>query len=400
MKDIIIFVLILILTSIGYIATDIYLPSMPYMVQYFASSNTVVQLTFSVYMFSFCLTPFIVGPISDNIGRKIPILYGIYISLIATFLCIFAHNIYFLILARFIQGIGTGMIVSTSRALLPDYFEGEKLRKYFSYIHMFMALILAIAPPLGGMIQDATSWRMVFVTMFVYLIFVLILVKLIMRDQPLKHHSFSGIGNHLASYKALLSNRLFMLYSVCTILTVMGIIAYLTVSPFLLQSFIGLSATEYGFTALSLCGIVFISGFINSRMIHYFTSRTLLRVTIALMLLAGSLLLIFNQLGLINIYTLLIPAFIYFAAMPISISNAAALALDNIQGNYGAATALMTGLQFMGGGISSLLISFAKENSLLPLGICFLLLGSTYLVTLISVKERTAPKVLRADSAI
>lgn len=339
MKDIIIFLLILILSSIGYIATDIYLPSMPDMTAYFETSNTIVQLTFSVYMFSFCITPFIVGPISDNIGRKTPILYGIYLSLFATFLCIFSHNIYFLIFARFLQGIGTGMIVSTSRALLPDYFEGEKLRKYFSYISMFMALILAIAPPLGGIIQDASSWRMVFVTMFIYLIFVLILVKCIMRDYPKKQHSFSGIKNHLASYKALLSNQPFMLYSFCTILTVMGVIAYLTVSPFLLQSFVGLSATEYGFTALSLCGIVFISGFINSRLIHTFSSRTLLMSATMLMLLSGSILFLFHQLALINTYTLLIPALIYFASMPLSISNAAALALNGVQGNYGAATA-------------------------------------------------------------
>lgn len=388
MKDIIIFLLILILSSIGYIATDIYLPSMPDMVQHFETSNTIVQLTFSVYMFSFCVTPFIVGPISDNIGRKIPILYGLYVSLIATFLCIFAYNIYFLIFARFLQGIGTGMIVSTSRALLPDYFEGEKLRKYFSYISMFMALILAIAPPLGGMIQDASSWRIVFVTMFFYLTLVLILVKLIMKDYPKKQGSFSGIRHHLASYKALFANQLFMLYTVCTIFTVMGVIAYLTVSPFLLQSLIGLSATEYGFTALSLCGIVFISGFINSRMIHHFSSRTLLISAIILILLSGSLLFIFNQLDLINTYTLLIPALIYFASMPLSISNAAALALNSVQGNYGAATALMTGLQFMGGGISSLLISLSNENSLLPLGICFLVLGLLYMMALMSVKEK------------
>lgn len=410
MRDFGIFCLVLLLASIGHIATDIYLPSMPYLVEYFGTTKSVVQLTFTAYLLSYCFAPLIVGPISDRLGRKRPIKAGIYLSLLATVLCSFATSINLLILARFLQGIGMGIIVTTGRALLPDYFQGVKLAKYFSYMSMGMAFVLALAPPIGGFIQDNSTWRMVFVCMSIYLVIVYFLVSFFMKDaskstvekdeelqqefdemaesaknkksttlednrDQKKSHTLSY---YFYAYKEVFNNKQFMLYSFCTILTVTGVISYLTASPFIFQQVLGLSATEYGLIAILLCGVVFIMGLINSKLINFVKARVLLYINSALIILSGILLMIINQFFVVNLYTLLIPIVIYFITMPISFSNAGALAMSNLKGNYGTATALTTNLQFLGGVLGSAYISLSHEASFLPLSSLYILMGILY----------------------
>ncbi len=177
----------LLLGSLGHLATDIYLPSMPIMTEYFGTTTSMVQLTLIVYMLSFCLTPLIFGPISDTLGRRKPILIGIYIGFAATILCTFSNSIYLLIFARFLQGIGLGTVVAVSRAILPDHFQGKQLAKYFSYLTMLMPIMLAIAPPLGGFIQEKTSWQFVFVFLLIYLVFLQYLAKQVLKDKKVKY---------------------------------------------------------------------------------------------------------------------------------------------------------------------------------------------------------------------
>ncbi len=392
MKESLIFAFALILSSIGHIATDIYLPSMPHIARDFDTTTTLVKLTLSAYMLSFCIVPLIVGPISDRVGRKKPILIGILLGLISTCLCAYANSVYLLIFARFLQGIGLGMIVSTSRAILPDHFQGPKLAKLYSYMTMAMALMLAIAPPLGGFIQDSASWRMTFIIMAVYLVMVFGIVVFFLKDKKPIHASDSslqGIKQYIMSYKELINNWHYMSYSTCTVLTVMGIVAYLTASPFLYQNVVGLSATEYGLTALILCGTVFISGFINSRLIQKLSSEAILRAGNLLMLSSGVLYLIFDALAMINFYTILISAMVFFVTMPVSFAIAGSLALKNVQKNYGAAVALISSLQFLGGVLSSSYISLSEAGSLRPLGTVMVFLGLAFFIS-ISVASKKA----------
>lgn len=382
MKDTLIFTLALILGSIGHIATDIYLPSMPHIVRNFETTTTLVQLTFSAYMLSFCIVPLIVGPLSDRIGRKRPILMGIMIGFISTLLCAFSTSVYVLIFARFLQGIGMGMIVSTARAILPDYFNGAKLTRYFSYMTMGMALVLAIAPPLGGVIQDMASWRMTFIVMAIYLAIVFGLILFVMKDKTSIRPSHQGIAHYFISYKELFTNPLYICYCMCTVFTVMGIMAYLTASPFLYQTVVGLSATEYGLTALVLCATVFTSGFINSRLITRFKSESILLVGSILMLSSGLLFLIFDALSMINVYTILISAMVFFVTMPLSFANAGSLALKSVSKNYGAASALFSSLQFLGGVLSSTYISLAETSNLRALGNCIVFIGIGFFIFL------------------
>lgn len=385
MKNIIILLSSLVLGTIGHLATDIYLPSLPYIAEYFNTSHAWVKFTLSVYMFSFCLTPLLIGPLSDHIGRKKPILMGIFISFFATLLCALSPNIYTLVFARLLQGIGLGIIVSVSRALLPDHFSGKQLAKYFSYMVTMMPLVLAMGPPLGGVIQENSSWRMVFVFLLIYLIFLFSIVKMVFQNNP--SDPSPQVRNrdlkfYITTYQSLFKNDSFLRYALCSVIVFIGIMGYLTTSPFLFKELLGLSPTQYGFTALIICGVTFISGFLNSYLINYCAPKILLYLASFLILCSGFLLIVFSKTHSLNLYFLLFCFAVFFLAVPLSFANIGVIALSKTQGSFGAATALLSTLQYFGGGLSSVGFSFVSETSTFPIGITFIFLGILYFVLL------------------
>src|SRR4051794_36235807 len=104
-------VYLLLLISLGYVVTDIYLPSLPALTVHFHASDNKVQMTLFSYLLSFSLAPLICGPLSDHIGRKKVLLAGVIIGTLATLGCLFAQNIDLLIISRFIQGFGMGAVL-------------------------------------------------------------------------------------------------------------------------------------------------------------------------------------------------------------------------------------------------------------------------------------------------
>ncbi len=221
---------LLLLISLGYIATDIYLPSLPALSIYFHVSDSEVQMTLFFYLLSFSLTPLIFGPLSDHVGRKKVLLGGIFISILATFGCLFAQNIYWLIAFRFIQGIGTGAVLISTRATVSDLFTGKALAKQISFITMLMPLVLAIAPTIGGVLQQSFHWQAVFIFLICYMM--LIFFCIAFKSESLKNPSNEKISQIFSTYRSILKNRLFLIFGVNYVLPSLGFFAYLTVSPF------------------------------------------------------------------------------------------------------------------------------------------------------------------------
>lgn len=408
MRESYILIFALILGSVGHLATDIYLPSLPNLTEYFATDTASVQLTITVYMLSYCFTPLIMGPISDQIGRKKPILIGLGLGLCSTLACMFATSIYLLIIARFLQGIGLGMVTSVSRTILPDNFSGQKLAQNFTYMAMFMPVILAVGPPLGGVIQDYSSWHTVFGFLVVHIIALIFIVKYYYKEKPRtdfvrndknsateeislategKKSFILHVPTIIQSYKSLFKNTQLIRYGLCSVLLFMGLTAYLTVNPFLFQTVYNLTPTQNGCVALILFASTFISGFINSRLIRFYPGKNMLYISSLLILVSGLLLISASQFYEVNFFTFILLVLPFFLTVPIVFSITGSIALSNLKGNFGAATAMISTFQYLGGAISSFLISFANQYSLQPLGITFMILGSLFFLNLIS--ERT-----------
>lgn len=364
---------IMILISLGYVATDIYLPSLPALAAYFGVGDNEVQMTLVSYMLSFSLTPLIIGPVSDHIGRKKVILAGLTVGLLASLACIFAQNIYWLIAARFFQGLGLGAVLIVARATVTDLFTGKELAKQMSLMTMLMPLIFAIAPMLGGILQEEFQWQSVFAFLILYTLPIIFWSA--SRQETVKELSHASVAQILRTYRSHLNNKAFLVYGLNFILPSIGMFSYMTTSPFLFQEAIGMSPAEYGALALYVGGTIIGTGYFNLKMIHHFSQVTMLYVGCSMMLLAGLLMLFFHFMGILTTWSVLLPTLIYFTCLPLCIANASAKSLSLVKGYFGAAAALLTTGQFLAGAFSSLIFSLIPDRTALPLALSYFLVG-------------------------
>lgn len=365
---------LLILISLGYLATDIYLPSLPAIGEDFRASDGVVQLTMFSYMLSFAMTPLIFGPLSDQIGRKKVIFIGLFILMAGTLGCMASASISWLIFFRLVQGIGGGAIIISSRAMIPDLHSGVNIAKQLTQITMMMPLALALGPLLGGYLQLQFGWRSVFVFLFFYEL--LILLKMRFVDESLKIFSEKKISHAVESYKKLLSNKMFLIVSAGMVFPSVGLFSYLAVSSFLFQDLLGLSPFIYGSLSLFIGGSVMLSSFINRRLLDHHPVEKLLWAGVCVMALAGLLLLCVYLTDFVSPVTLLIPVLMYFSCLPLCISNSVSKTMTLIESSYGSASALITTSQFLAGSLGILIFTTLEQDSVLPLAMCFLVVSA------------------------
>lgn len=364
---------LLLLISLGYFVTDVYLPSLPAISESLNTSEILAQSTMFSYLISFSVGPLLFGPLSDRFGRKLIISLGLITCIIATLGCYFSITIWQLLAMRSLQGLGAGAVFISGRSMIPDQFQGKQLAKQLTYISMFMPFILAVAPTIGGILQENFGWRSVFLFLAFYLTAIFILIQ--WMHESLRDRTKRTFKEGLLIYKSILKNRPFIFFSLGVVFPSVGLFAYFTASPFLFQEIIGLSPAEYGRLSLLVGLAVLTAGTINTQLIKYFPTHKIIMMGSTIMMCTGVTLIIVYLLDSLNTWTLLIPSLFYIACIPFCISNAFANSMNQINNHYGSANALLTFTQFVSGSIGSLIFSLITEKSVFPIGLCFLTIG-------------------------
>lgn len=149
-------------------ASDIYAPCLPVIAIDMHTSVSLAGLSMSIYMFGTAISQLIYGPLSEGIGRKTPMLIGLFIMTIGSIICVLATNIDTLIIGRLIQGCGAGACACLWRSVFRDSFSGEDLSKYASYLVVLIMFIAPAAPIIGGILQEIFGWQSNFIFMAVY----------------------------------------------------------------------------------------------------------------------------------------------------------------------------------------------------------------------------------------
>lgn len=145
---------VILLLSIGFVATGLYLPSLPMIVKNLHTNITNLQLTLSLYLLCFGLSQLIFGPLSEKYGRRRIIYVGIFLSMPGTILSFLAPNIELLIVGRIIQGLGLGASAIVARSVFRDAFSGDRLAFYGSFLPIGYSFLMAVAPLLGGIFNS------------------------------------------------------------------------------------------------------------------------------------------------------------------------------------------------------------------------------------------------------
>ena len=239
--------LLALLTALGPLAVDMYLPSFPDIARLLSASPATVQLTLSLYMVAYAVGQVVYGPLSDRFGR-LPVLraaLGIYCA--ASLACALAPNIEMLLVARCLHALGSSGAIVLARAIVRDLYSGARAGRELSLMGAIMSLAPVGAPIIGGVLQSAFGWRSHFV---LQIAFGLIAALFVWRKLPetLKvptagPFSLSAI---LAGYAEILRNRAVLAYVGMLAASFAGVFAWISGSSFVLQEIYGLSALSYG----------------------------------------------------------------------------------------------------------------------------------------------------------
>ncbi|HLI21209.1 MAG TPA: MFS transporter, partial [Stellaceae bacterium] len=150
------------ITLIGPLAIHLFLPVMPAVKSAFAISDALVELTFSVTLFTMAIVTLFYGSLSDRYGRRPVLLGGLALFVLGSGLSLAASSVAVLIAGRVIQAIGAGCGLTLSRAIARDAYGPEVLVKAIAYLTMAYTIGPMIAPPLGGALMDVLGWRAAF----------------------------------------------------------------------------------------------------------------------------------------------------------------------------------------------------------------------------------------------
>ena len=236
------------LSAFGPFVTDLYLPALPLMSNYFSASTSTIQLTLTGSMVGLALGQLLIGPISDKLGRKKPLVISLIVYLISTIAIIILPNIYAMIFLRFIQGISSAGAVVISRAVSTDLYRGREMAQFFALLMAVNGLAPILSPVLGSLLLEFTDWRGIFIALAI--IGIIIIIASLKFHESLAEEKRLDVPITKTYHSIVLvsQNKLFTALVFIQGFALAAMFAYIAASPFILQTHYDLSAFNY-----SLC---------------------------------------------------------------------------------------------------------------------------------------------------
>ena len=231
-----------VLSAFGPFVVDLYLPSLPQLASFFETSASMTQLTLTTAMIGLAVGQLLLGPLSDKFGRKKPLIISLVIYIISTVLIVFSPNIETMIVLRVIQGLSSAGSVVISRAIATDLYRGREMTRFFGLLMTINGLAPIISPILGSLLLEYISWKGVFVFLALIGVIVLIFSFRLKESLSAENRLQGSIFATFSTFGVIIKNRLFMSYVGIESFLLGAMFAYIAASPFILQSFYGLSA--------------------------------------------------------------------------------------------------------------------------------------------------------------
>lgn len=355
------------LTAVPPLATDMYLPGFPAMAQEFGTTASSIQLTLTTFLVGLAVGQLVIGPLSDKFGRRLPLLIGALVCLIAGAACALAPSIEFLIGARFVQGFAGAAGVVLSRAIIADRTEGARSAKLFALMMIIGGVAPVIAPLVGGAVVESIGWRGVFwiITGLTALMLVCA-VAFVSESLPPEARRDGGLAKMLAGIGSVLTNPRYVAYTSTFAFAFSAMFAYISASPFVLQNMLGLSAGQYSMAfAVNALGLMAGSA-ATAKLADRVPLHRMMSVGIAIVLATSTMLLIDVLVG-ISLWPTLVLLFFTLFGLGFVFANATSLAVGQVPHLAGTGSAVLGALQFGLAAVVSPLVGLGGEESALPM---------------------------------
>jgi Bcr/CflA subfamily drug resistance transporter len=377
--------LILVFATLGVTigqCVDIYLPSMPTMVNVFHATPAMIQLTITIAFIAFGSVAMLFGPLSDYFGRRIIALVGLGIFIAGSAFCVTSANIYWLLFGRVLQGFGFASATGFSAPSISDTFAGEELIKAYSYTGMAMAITPIIAPVLGGYLQHYFNWRAPFAFLFLYslVLFILFYKYFPETNKQLKTASIHPLAI-IKSYLGILTSSKYFRFILCVILIFSGEILYVITAPFLLQTKLGVTPIQNGWLILITVGGFIIGTFSSSRICKIFSRTKLLFIGCSFCVVAAIAMFFLSFAMEMSVPTIVVPMMFYMIGTGIVYPSGYSGCMTCFPEKSGFSSSLTFTLQQGAAGVIATIASRFHINSQLSLSSFLLTLSLLGLLT-------------------
>ncbi|MBV9337252.1 MAG: multidrug effflux MFS transporter [Solirubrobacterales bacterium] len=357
------------LSAFGPLSMDMYLPGLPALTRELGATATTGQLTLTGCMLGIAAGQLFIGPLSDSLGRRRPLLTGLVGYVAASLACAFAPSITALIVLRFIQGTLGGAGVVIARAVVRDLFSGSAAARVYALLMAVMGVAPVFAPLVGGQALAVTSWRGIFVILAAIGVPLLIGTLLWLPETlpPERRHG-GGLGVTGRTFGRLVRDRSFMPAATSFALAAAVLFAYIAGSSFVLEDVYGVSPQSFSLVfAVNSAGLVGMSQ-LGGRLVSRVGAGTLLRIALVGVA-AGSTATLIVTLAHGGLAPLLVSLFVITSFNGMVFPNATAVALAEQEGALGSASALLGMSQFASGAIVAPLVGLSGSHDALPMGV-------------------------------
>lgn len=370
------------LTALGPFTIDLYLPAFPALAANFEVSVTAIQLTLTGTTLGFAVGQLVVGPWSDHIGRRRPLLVATAVHIAASASAAVASTIVWLSIARVMQGVGAAAGVVVALAMVRDLFGGRPLVRMLSRLALVSGLAPILAPVIGSQLLRILDWRGIFWCLAAYGVVIIIAVALwIVETLPATRRRNMSRSSPWQRYRAIFRDRVFIGIAVIGGMNFTALFAYLASSPFLFQDVYTFDAQQYGFVfAVNSVGVV-IGVQSTARLVKYVGPQWILAMAIPAMIASALTITALSAAGA-GPWGTLVPLFIFITLGGFCLPCVQVLALEQHPHESGTAASVLGAVNFGLAGIISPIVGIFGIANAIPMGAVMATASTIALLTL------------------
>ncbi|MEO6826631.1 MAG: multidrug effflux MFS transporter [Microbacteriaceae bacterium] len=380
------------LTALGPFTIDLYLPAFPILEHDLQVSATLIQLTLTGTTVGFAVGQLLVGPWSDMVGRRLPLVLATVVHIASCAGAAVSPDIAWLSVFRVLQGFGAAAGIVVAMAMVRDLFGGRPLVRMLSNLALVSGLAPVFAPVIGSQLLLVVDWRGLFWVLAGYGAVVVTAVWLwIVETLPKERRNDAGHNTALQRYKAVFTDRVFIGIALIGGMTFSGLFAYLSSSSFLFQEVYAFNPQQYGLLfGINSLGVV-LGVQTTARLVKYIGPQWILVGTTTVMLITATLIVVLDAAG-VGLWGTLIPLWFFISACGFSLPCVQVLALINHGHEAGTAASVLGAVNFGLAGLTSPLVGILGISNAIPMGA--VMCGTTTVSILalwLIVRPRTVP---------
>lgn len=374
------------LVAVGQMAQTIYVPAMTAIAEVFNVREGAVQRVMAAYLMTYGGSQLLYGPLSDNIGRRPVILAGLGIFCLGTVTALLASTFDQLVLGSAIQGLGTGVAGVMARTMPRDLYAGGALRLANSLLNMGILVSPLVAPVVGALLTHLFGWQACFA--FLLLLCGCVGVAML-RWLPETRPAPSEKRALFSRYRPLLADSTFIRYLIMLMGALGGIAVFEASCGVLMGGVLGLNSLTVSLLFILPIPAAFFGAWFAGRENRPF--QQLMWWSVNSCLLAGALMWLPGWFGVMTIWTLVVPAALFFFGAGMLFPLATTGAMEPWPYMAGTAGALLGGLQNLGSGLAAWLSALLPQTGQFSLGMLMFAMALLILLCWLPLSRRPEP---------